>query len=119
MIYGMKSLKIVSLFLSLLLMLSSFSALGNEPRIFNTKNAGKLSMIAVLCFVGLTVKYLNHKDKETTANIRDRFGLPSNVLELQKGFDTWRLEIYKDRVFVFRNEVLYKSIEISQIPLEH
>lgn len=118
MIYCPNFLRIISLFLSLIFMSSSFQALGNESRIFNTKNAGKLTMLAVLSLVGLVVKYLNHKDNETTANIRDRFGLPPNVLELRKGFDVWKLEIYEDRIFIFRNGVLYKSIELSEFSSE-
>ena len=115
----MKFLRFISLSLSLLIMLRSFPALGNESRIFNTKNVGKLTMIAVLSLVGLIVKYLNYKDNETTAYIRDRFGSPSNVLELRKGFDIWKLEIYENKIFIFRNGVLYKSIELSEFSSEN
>lgn len=116
----MNFLKIISLSLFLFITLSFFFAskicygmsINNKPGIFNTKNFGKLSMIAMLSIMGLIVKYLNHKDKEVIINIRDNFGLPYNALEFQKGFDIWKLEIYEDRIFIFRNEIFYKSIEL-------
>lgn len=119
MIYSPKYLRVISLSLSLIIISSSFPALGNESRIFKTKNAGKLAMVAMLSLVGLVVKYLNHKDNKTTACIRDKFELPTNVLELRKGFDVWKLEIYEDRIFIFRNGVLYKSVELSEFSSEN
>ena len=76
-------------------------------------------MIAILSIVGSIVKYLNYRDKEVTMNIREKYGTPCGVLEWQKGFDTMKLEIYKDRIFIFRNEILYKSIELSSSSLEY
>lgn len=126
MIKNIKVLKIISLYLILFIMVSISSigacydiSLQKESRVFNTKNVGKLSMIAMLSTIGLIVKYLNHKDKETTINIREKFGSPYSILEWQKGFDIMRLEIYKDRIFIFRNEILYKSIELSSSTLEY
>lgn len=126
MIKNIKVLKIISFYLLLLIMFSIPTIgtcydipLKDESKIFNTKDLGKLSMIAILSIVGSIVKYLNYRDKEVTMNIREKYGTPCGVLEWQKGFDTMKLEIYKDRIFIFRNEILYKSIELSSSSLEY
>ncbi len=125
MIYKINFLKITSSYLFFLMILSfpagvcNASSMNNGIKILNTKNSGKLSMIAMLSVMGLIVRYLNNKDKETAINIKNKFGTPCHVLELQKGFDIWRLEIHTNWIFIFRNEILYKSIELSDFPSEH
>jgi hypothetical protein len=100
-------MKIISI--SIIIALVSPLSAEAEDRFLRTKTVGKLTMVAILSAVAFVVKMLVDKDRKEVANLHERLGLPDRSIEFQEGFDRWRVEWYGDRVYIFRNGILYRQ----------
>lgn len=100
------SIKITSI-LVIIVMIFPLSA---RADVANTKNIGKLAMVAILSATAFLVKKLVKQDADKTAKIREKLGKPDSHIEYQEGFDNWQIEFYGDDVYIFRNGVfLHKN----------
>ena len=81
----------------------------------STKTLGKLTMIAILSATAFVVKILVNRDQNEVAELHKRLGRPDRSIEFQEGFDHWRMEWYGNCAYIFRNGVLYKNTNISDI----
>jgi len=98
-------MKIISI--SIIVALVFPMSAGAEGQFLRTKTVGKLTMIATLSAVAFVVKMLVDRDRKEVARLHERLGLPDRSVEFQEGFDRWRVEWYENRVYIFRNGVLY------------
>ncbi len=83
---------------------------GAGDRFLGTKTVGKLTMIAILLAAAFVVKILVDNDREEAVRLHEHLGPPDRSMEFQEGFDHWRMEWYGNRVYVFRNGVLYSRV---------
>ncbi len=98
-------MKIISIFIIIALAFP----VSAEARFLNTKTAGKLTMIAILLATAYVVNMLVNRDRKEAIRLHERLGAPDRSVEFQEGFDHWRVEWYGDKVYTFRNGVLYKQ----------
>ncbi len=98
-------MKIISIFIIIVLVFP----MSAEARFLNTKTAGKLTMTAILLATAYVVKMLVNRDKAETVRLHRRLGASDRSVEFQEGFDHWRVEWHGDKVYTFRNGVLYEQ----------
>jgi len=77
-----------------------------NAQLIDTKMQGKLSLVILLTGLAVLTKMLVNNDKKEVDELHSMLGPPDRVMEFQKGFDTWRIEWYGERGYLFRNEVL-------------
>lgn len=72
----------------------------------SSKNIGKLAMITILSATAIVVKMMVNGDRKAMDNLHEKYGKPDKVIRFKSGFDTWQIEIYGDKTFVFRNGIM-------------
>ena len=77
-----------------------------DAQLIDTKMQGKLSLVILLTGLAVLTKMLVNNDKKEVEELHSVLGPPDRVIEFQKGFDTWRIEWYGEKGYLFRNEVL-------------
>ena len=77
-----------------------------DAQLIDTKIQGKLSLVILLTGLAVLTKMLVNNDKKEVEELHSMLGTPDRVIEFQKGFDTWRIEWYGKKGYLFRNEVL-------------
>jgi hypothetical protein len=101
-------IKITSAFIVVALIFT-FSA---QADVLNTKNVGKLTMVAILSVTAFFVKKLVDKDIKKTAKIRKELNTPDRYVEFHEGFDSWRVEWHGEYIYVFRNGVFSHKMNL-------
>lgn len=74
-----------------------------------SKFVGKLTMVVILSAAAFVVKMLVDRDRKEADKIHEKLGPPDRIVEFQEGFDHWRIEWYRDKIYIFRNGALFKS----------
>ena len=77
-----------------------------DAQLIDTKMQGKLSLVILLTGLAVLTKILVNDDKKEMEELHSMLGPPDRTMEFQKGFDTWRIEWYGEKSYLFRNEVL-------------
>jgi hypothetical protein len=102
-------IKIISAFI-IVALIFPFSA---QADVLNTKNVGKLTMVAVLSVTAFFVKKLVDRDINKTVMIRKELSTPDRYVEFQQGFDSWRVEWHGENIYVFRNGIFSHKMNIA------
>ena len=64
-------------------------------------------MVAILSGVAFLTRYLVKRDTRASENLRAKLGNPDRAIEIERGFDQWRVQWHGDRRYLFRNSILY------------
>ena len=99
--------KLVCYLVVLVLLLSPVSTVNS----ISVKTQGKLALMAILSGVAILTKYLVERDQKTVKALHAELGPPERVIEIERGFDQWRIEQYGNRRYVFRNNLLQKETD--------
>ena len=77
----------------------------------SVKTRGKLALAAILSAIAIVTKYLVDRDEQTVEVLHAKLGKPDRIIELECGFDLWRIEWYGEKQFILRNHVFQKMVE--------
>ncbi len=72
----------------------------------SVKLRGKIALGVILSGVAYTTHALIKRDRQAAAELRHQLGAPEQVVQFERGFDLWRIEHYRNRHYVFRNNRL-------------
>ena len=79
----------------------------------STKLKGKIALGVILSGVAYTTHTLIKRDRQTAAELRHHLGAPERVVQFERGFDSWRIEHYGNRHYIFRNNRLLTKTNFS------
>ena len=84
----------------------------------SAKLRGKIVLAGILSAVAYATHVLIKRDGQTAAELRQNFGSPERVVHFERGFDSWRIEYYGERHYIFRNNRLLTktSFPVSNVP---
>ena len=79
----------------------------------SAKLRGKITLGVILSGIAYTTHALIKRDRQAAEKLRHRLGAPGRVVEFERGFDLWRIEYYRDRHYIFRNNRLLTKMNFS------
>ena len=79
----------------------------------SAKLKGKIALGVILSGVAYTTHTLIKRDRQAAEKLRHRLGVPERVVQFERGFDLWRIEYYRDRHYIFRNNRLLTKTNFS------
>ena len=85
----------------------------------SVKLRGKIALGVILSGVAYTTHALIKRDRQAAAELRRQLGAPEQVVQFERGFDLWRIEHYRNRHYIFRNNRLLTigQREINDTPI--
>ena len=72
----------------------------------SVKLRGKIALAGILSGLAYTTHVLVTRDRRAAEELQLRFGPPERVVRFERGFDVWRIDYYRDRCYLFRNNRL-------------
>ena len=85
----------------------------------SAKLRGKIVLAGILSGVTYATHVLIKRDRQTAADLRQNFGSPERVVHFERGFDSWRIEYYGERHYIFRNNRLLTKTSFSVCNAPH
>ena len=76
----------------------------------SVKLRGKIALAGILSGLAYTTHTLMKRDKRAVEKLQHRLGPPDRVVQFERGFDIWRIEHYRERHYIFRNNRLTEIV---------
>lgn len=76
----------------------------------SVKLRGKIVLGGILSGLAYGTYALVTRDKRKMEKLQLHLGMPDRVVEFERGFDRWRINCYRERCYLFRNNLFIKTV---------
>ena len=83
----------------------------------SVKLRGKIALAGILSGLAYTTHTLMKRDRRAVEKLQHHLGPPDRIVQFERGFDVWRIDYYRERHYIFRNnrltEIKRNSCQLS------
>ncbi len=81
----------------------------------SVKLRGKVALGGILSGLAYVTYALVTRDKRAAEKLQLHLGPPDRVIWFERGFDRWRIDSYKEQCYLFRNNLLIKTLPCANL----
>ena len=81
----------------------------------SVKLRGKIALAGILSGLAYTTHTLIKRDRRAVEKLQRHLGPPERVIQFERGFDVWRVNYYRERCYIFRNNRFIKSTSCADL----
>ena len=82
----------------------------------SVKLRGKIVLGGILSGLAYGTHKLVTRDRRAAENLRVHLGTPDRVIQFERGFDRWRINVYGERCYLFRNNRSLRTAPCISLP---
>lgn len=82
----------------------------------SVKLRGKIVLGGILSGLAYGTHKLVTRDRRAAKNSQVHLGTPDRVIQFERGFDRWRVNIYDERCYLFRNNRFMRTAPCLSLP---
>ena len=100
---------------AVMLILCLFSGLTPTAESISVKLRGKIALGGILSGLAYVTYTLVKRDKQASEKLELHLGPPDRVIRYERGFDRWRIDYYGEKCYLFRNNLLIKTVPCTHL----
>ena len=81
----------------------------------SVKLRGKVALGGILSGLAYVTYALVTRDKRAAEKVQLHLGPPDRVIQVERGFDRWRIDYYREQCYLFRNNLFIKTVPCTSL----